>query len=893
MSSASALECRKPESETKAFDFSPCLSSPGLKWAVKAPAELTPENIRRGPPVKPELSAAENQSGIVFCRFLPHRFSSPGSAKFKCSRTTKDNVLLDSKGTPVPEAQAVSSDEMKIQVSVDGKTEILGEGFLLDGQGQPIEAVSSDGKRKLLKSDVLKIKYFVDIKDPVKMRQRQDYQFLFDGQNILLRKAFVGPTEISIPRWNEVFTEVASTRLFWALGYPADVMIPLQKIVCFGCDPHPKAQKSLSPGSVSIYHFPVMERKFKGSKIADFFNMNSTIAWHYPLWKEETKNDFEGLAVLSQLIGYHNFINLQNRLQCEAGKLDEATGVCSNPVPFMQDLGSTWSDRATAAEREEMGLDDNPRGNLKFYQRGRVFERMGSCRLFYRISSHAPSESKAGPGLLSVTREGVEPLKEKLRKLSPEAIRSIFEAARFADMEPARLNSTPGSTLEEKRKIRVDEWARALEKRIQEVLESDCPLRGGRQQGWRRAADRRRWIASELAALAPQLPKAEVKKAFKSMSESERDENIRWATVTRRDYQPDKVAEVDLLSHLQKQCGPAFQYVFSGAQWPELECRYHPDSGRLGGYSLKFTCDFPDAGKKRGFDRKKVKYARSEAKLGGSEVLESIVAPLLTQLIGFYSETYCPVVITCHGCPSTSPWDHKRASAPAVPGRIVKIPWAVVEKEVKSITIANRDSYPSSQGLQWNELRKVQSGNSELNRQMRIEREAWVLWMSFLQTTDSHDANQRISCIDDRIGSDGKPECRDSVLYTHDYGHAFLKRFQFHLWKSIPALLNAPDGAGCQGTLGRPHADVAVKGLVLKPRISAEARNLLVERLKRITDRQLEVIYNLAKLQRTVNVSLQEWTMTLRRKIWEMEGALCQGLDSAPFESLGKTVLSR
>ena len=64
------------------------------------------------------------------------------------------------------------------------------------------------------------------------------------------------------PRNAEVFGEVLSTRLFWALGFPADRMYPV-RVRCHGCPRDPGEGPEMA-GKVVVFDPAAIERKLPG-----------------------------------------------------------------------------------------------------------------------------------------------------------------------------------------------------------------------------------------------------------------------------------------------------------------------------------------------------------------------------------------------------------------------------------------------------------------------------------------------------------------------------------------------------------------------------------------------------------------------------------------------------
>src|SRR4029453_14333340 len=67
----------------------------------------------------------------------------------------------------------------------------------------------------------------------------------------------------------EVFAEVAATRLFWVLGFPADEMYPV-RVECRGCPEDPWQGGEYEPASTRQFAPAVVERLFPGETIEEY-----------------------------------------------------------------------------------------------------------------------------------------------------------------------------------------------------------------------------------------------------------------------------------------------------------------------------------------------------------------------------------------------------------------------------------------------------------------------------------------------------------------------------------------------------------------------------------------------------------------------------------------------
>ena len=102
---------------------------------------------------------------------------------------------------------------------------------------------------------------------------------------------------------------------------------------------------------------------------------------------------------------------------------------------------------------------------------------------------------------------------------------------------------------------------------------------------------------------------------------------------------------------------------------------------------------------------RKVKYSRVDVDpTKKAEVIDATMAASLTRMIGFHAELYCLAEVVCKNCPSQSPWDDQRSSAPKSNQDYV-FPLTMIEYPIKGFTVTNPGPHGMPQGMHWDELR--------------------------------------------------------------------------------------------------------------------------------------------------------------------------------------------
>jgi hypothetical protein len=249
----------------------------------------------------------------------------------------------------------------------------------------------------------------------------------------------------------EVYAEVAATRLFWALGFPADRMYPV-RVVCAGCPAGPGAGRQ--NGAV-VFDPSSIERKLKGWAIET--EPDSGWAWPELDNVDETAGGAphvqrDALRLLAVFVQHTDNKAAQQRLLCVDDKSEEEDGHCAHPVMMVNDLGQTFG-RANLFNRDHIGSV-----NLEKWSGSHVWSDAKQC-----IGDLPPSQSGTLDNPL-ITEAGRKFLSDLLMQLSDAQLRALFDVARFAERKEGDHRS-PG----------VDEWVDAFKKKRAEIADRTCP----------------------------------------------------------------------------------------------------------------------------------------------------------------------------------------------------------------------------------------------------------------------------------------------------------------------------------------------------------------------------------------------------------------------------------
>jgi hypothetical protein len=259
----------------------------------------------------------------------------------------------------------------------------------------------------------------------------------------------------------EVYTEVAATRLLAALGFPADRMYAVQSVRCFGCPPEPfTVLQCVNDGTPIAGCFPgldyskavsfdhaVIERPVAGARV----ETEKERGW---TWEELEKIDpaaggaprshVDALRLLAVMLGHWDNKDKNQRLLCLGGR--PSSSDCRRPLAMVQDLGATFGPEKL---------------NLKNWDATPLWVDAATCTVSMK---KLPYGGSTFPDR-RVSEEGRQFLAARLKKLSRQQIRELFEGARVAEYphEDAAARD-------------VENWVRAFENKVRAIADrAPCP----------------------------------------------------------------------------------------------------------------------------------------------------------------------------------------------------------------------------------------------------------------------------------------------------------------------------------------------------------------------------------------------------------------------------------
>lgn len=283
----------------------------------------------------------------------------------------------------------------------------------------------------------------------------------------------------------------------------------------------------------------------------------------------------------------------------------------------------------------------------------------------------------------------------------------------------------------------------------------------------------------------------------------------------------------------------------------------------MGGKTPKFTCVLP------GGDDLKVKYGRENG-----EVYAEVAATRLLWALGFGADRMYPVKVDCIGCPPALA--KADIGATIADNGVIHFEYAAIERKMDGQEIESE----RGAGWSWQDLDQVEP----VDPQGRAHRDALKLLAVMLQHTDSKREQQRLVCLDDKIGDDkaALAACARPFMMINDLGKTFGRANAFNA--DTPGSVNLQAWAGADVWLGKKgctgNLQASVTGTLDDPTISEAGRRFLADLLVQLTKEQLRDVFDVARFSdrnagTDAQADVQAWVNAFQDKVAQITGRTC------------------
>jgi hypothetical protein len=256
--------------------------------------------------------------------------------------------------------------------------------------------------------------------------------------------------KVKYGRTPEISGEIAATRLLTALGFGADQVRLASRVRCYGCPVSPFYSRILAKGThleaflrrttnyaeFRDYEWTAVEEKLDGAAIEAggeegwaFFELNQID----PARGGAGLHEVDALRLMAVFLAHWDNKPRNQRLVCLSAVAPDAR--CRRPLVMLQDLGATFGPRKV---------------NLSAWRDKSIWTDPQGCR----VSMESLPHDGATFGEVNISEEGRRLLADRLVKLSPEHVRTLFVEANF-----------PGD---------VEEWVTVFRQKVDEITRRIC-----------------------------------------------------------------------------------------------------------------------------------------------------------------------------------------------------------------------------------------------------------------------------------------------------------------------------------------------------------------------------------------------------------------------------------
>ncbi|PIP85166.1 MAG: hypothetical protein CO113_11690 [Elusimicrobia bacterium CG_4_9_14_3_um_filter_62_55] len=249
----------------------------------------------------------------------------------------------------------------------------------------------------------------------------------------------------------EVYSEVAATRLFWALGFYAERMYSVD-VVCENCPVDPWTDDGSQPRATRTFSPATIQTKLKGEQL--WFSAGYH-GWEYA--DLETVSERDGGASKAQVDAFKLLSVFVNHIDNTANQQKTLClpedAKCASPALYVTDLGGTFG-----------GLS----GGISF--------RKWSKKKIWKDSKACVADLKGTSGNYAdpvISEDGRTFLAGLLSKLSDKQIADLFAGARFDDH--ARFEPPIPADQGKPRPLAISDWVKAFKAKRKEIADAKCP----------------------------------------------------------------------------------------------------------------------------------------------------------------------------------------------------------------------------------------------------------------------------------------------------------------------------------------------------------------------------------------------------------------------------------
>jgi hypothetical protein len=270
---------------------------------------------------------------------------------------------------------------------------------------------------------------------------------------------------------NEVYAEIAATRLMWALGYYADAWYPV-RVECHNC-PQDVISGS-GPVATRMFDPANIVRKFPWKKMTE--SGKDEQGWS---WKElDAANgrptyERDGLKLLAAFIQHSDNKPPQQRLDCHKVQVDTKTNppttTCDMSLMLVQDVGASFGGGGGFTSNDSAKMNLNNWSNTKVWKQTGTDGAPKQCQAVL----HKSFTASDGLGDPAISEEGRRFDAGLMCQLSDQQVEDLFKMSRASAM-PQYHNSDGSFKPGFDDASIVQKWVAAFKQKRDDLAKGRC-----------------------------------------------------------------------------------------------------------------------------------------------------------------------------------------------------------------------------------------------------------------------------------------------------------------------------------------------------------------------------------------------------------------------------------
>jgi hypothetical protein len=272
----------------------------------------------------------------------------------------------------------------------------------------------------------------------------------------------------------EVYAEIISSRLLWAMGFYTDAWFPI-RVDCTNCPSDPESGNG-APGDRSYPQSSIV-RKYDGHKM--YVMGNEDEGWSWKEFQElsgRPSYEKDGLKLMAAFISHSDNKPPQQRLVCNGVKVDSSTQpfttTCEESKLVVQDVGATFGGGGIFTSNSTAKVNLQDWSNKKVWAKGGApagSKQPQECQ----AELHKSLTAKDGLENPVISEEGRRMVAGLMCQLTDKQISDLFKAGRVAEM-PEHHNSDGTFKQGQSEDQVIQQWVTVFKQKREDLAGARC-----------------------------------------------------------------------------------------------------------------------------------------------------------------------------------------------------------------------------------------------------------------------------------------------------------------------------------------------------------------------------------------------------------------------------------